>query len=78
MTPLIFQRAEPFDASQIPDSVAAKIGIVPPPLGVTPNFVNPANTRSLLLAFCGIGFAMIALCATIRIWVIVKLSRPIK
>ncbi|TGO07037.1 hypothetical protein BTUL_0342g00040 [Botrytis tulipae] len=74
----IFQRADPFDASQIPDSVAAKIRILPPPPGVASNFVNPANTRSLLLAFCGMGFAMIALCVTIRIWVIFKILRPIK
>ncbi|KAF7920923.1 hypothetical protein EAE99_007775 [Botrytis elliptica] len=78
MTPLVFQRAEAIDVTQIPNSVLAGIGIIPPPPGVAPNFVNPVSIRPILWAFCGIGFGMIAICVFIRIWVIFRLSHPVK
>ncbi|KAF7881543.1 hypothetical protein EAF00_011912 [Botryotinia globosa] len=78
MTPLVFQRAEAIDVTQIPNSVLAGIGIIPPPPGVASDFANPVNIRPILWAFCGIGFGIIAICLFVRIWVIFMLSHPIK
>ncbi|KAM3150403.1 hypothetical protein ABEW05_009295 [Botrytis cinerea] len=78
MTPLVFHRAEAIDVTQIPNSVLAVIGIIPPPAGVTSNFANPVNIRPILWVFCGIGFGIIAICIFVRIWVIFKLVHPIK
>ncbi|TGO46138.1 hypothetical protein BOTNAR_0611g00040 [Botryotinia narcissicola] len=71
MTPLVFQRAEAIDVTQIPNSVLAGIGIIPPPPGVAPDFANPVNIRPILWVFCGVGFGIIAI-------LIFMLSHPIK
>lgn len=84
MGPLVFERAEQnssapaIDISQIPDSVLAQIGVISPPPGVTPNFVNPTSLRPLIITFSAFAMFIITICAMIRLWAILKLLYPIR
>ncbi|KAF7952627.1 hypothetical protein EAE96_005859 [Botrytis aclada] len=78
MTPLVSQRAEAIDASTIPTSVLAGIGALPPPPGMTPNFADPDSIQPVIWGFCAFGFFTIAICIMVRLWVIFRLSHPIK
>ncbi|QSZ29966.1 hypothetical protein DSL72_004484 [Monilinia vaccinii-corymbosi] len=90
MPPLVLGRADGGPGSNgsnipsssiadLPESVLSQISTLAPPPGVTPNFINPVNTRTLLIVFASIGIFMILACAAIRLWVKIKLlPRPMK